>query len=181
MPGVVWPERKEDFEYLAGALRELVGGRRDVAARYFDFEKDGKHYRGWGPWKGRRVAPDYEAAAGELVGEFVDKGTGEMDWRVLQPLSVENLCKHLRGKERLGVYVLDAGAQVSFLAADFDDHAGELDPAGVWGQVRRFVAACETAGWIVHAERSKSGRGFHVWLFFDAPVPASHALSLIHI
>lgn len=175
MPGIVWPERKEDFEYLAGALRELGGGRHDVAARYFDFEKDGKQYRGWGPWKGRRVAPDYEAAAGELVGEFVDKGTGEMDWRVLQPLSVENLCKHLRGKERLGVYVLDADARVSFLAADFDDHAGELDPAGVWGQVRRFIATCEAAGWIVHAERSKSGRGYHAWLFFDAPVPASHA------
>lgn len=169
-----WPVTAQEFEALAERISHLVGGRRDVAARYFDFEREGVRHTGWGPWKGRRVAPDYQAAPGELVGEFVDKASGELEWRVLQPLDTAALVKHLRGRERLGVYPLAEDATVQFLAADFDDHAGDLDPAEVWAEVRRFVQTCETADWTVHVERSKSGRGYHVWMFFDAPVPASH-------
>ncbi len=164
---------------MAGALAELIGGRTDVAARFHDFEAEpGRRVKGWGPWKGRRVSKDYKPLPGELVGAFKNYKTSEPEWRVLNALSPKNLVEHLRGKERLGVYVLDADARCKFLAADFDDHAGALDPAAVWSEVRRFVETCQNHDWTVHVERSKSGKGYHVWLFFDAPVEAAKARAI---
>lgn len=173
MSGVTWPRSQEHYAQLAAALADLVGGRQDVAARYHDFEADGRRIKGWGPWKGRAVAKDYKALPGEIIVAQINRKTAQQELRILNPLSPANLIEHLRGRERLGVYVLDAHGQCKFLAADFDDHKGTLDPAGVWAQVRRFVDTCEAHEWIAHVERSKSGKGYHVWLFFDAPVSAA--------
>jgi uncharacterized protein (DUF927 family) len=169
-----WPAKPEEYLSLAHALADLVGGRNDVAARYFNFTDADRTVRGWGPWKGRRVAADYKALAGETVMAFKDyKKPGAVEFRLLNPLSPGNLVEHLRGKERLGVYVLDAQARCKFLAADFDDHGGQLAPGAVWAEVRRFVETCTVHGWHAAIERSKSGTGYHAWLFFDAPVEAA--------
>lgn len=179
MGAISWPVTHEETLQLAQALAELVGGRADVAARYHDFEPEpGVRKKGWGPWKGRRVSKDYKPLPGELVQAFKDWKNGGLEYRVLHPLTPQNLVEHLRGKERLGVYVLDAQARCKFLAADFDDHEGQLDPAAVWAEVRRYADTCETRGWQVHVERSKSGKGYHVWLFFDAPVEAAKARAI---
>lgn len=171
---VSWPEGRAEFERWADALRSLLGGRQDVAAIYHDFSG----FKGWGPWKGRKVAADYQAADGEVVAEFSTYDRKGVEKRLLQPLSTGNVIEHLRGRQRLGVYVLAADHHCSFLAADFDDHGGQLEPAAVWDEVRQFVSTCETHEWRVHVERSKSGRGYHVWLFFDVPVLAGKARSL---
>lgn len=179
---MTWPTTKEDYLALARTLAELVGGRADVAARYFEFAgEDGKLVKGWAPWKGKRVAKDYTPEPGELVHAIVNRRAASgarLEWYVMRPLSPDNILLHLRGRERLGVYVLNAEARCTFLAADFDDHQGALDPAAVWAEVKRFVDTCETHDWRVHVERSKSGRGFHVWLFFDAPVAAAEARAI---
>jgi uncharacterized protein (DUF927 family) len=173
-----WPTRKEEFTALANALSQLIGGRKDIAARYFEFSNGEKIVKGWGPWKGRRVPQDYQPPDGEIVAEFKDPKSKGIERRVLKPLSVDNLVLHLRGKERLGVYVLDKNENVSFIAADFDDHNGTLDPASVWQEVKQFSDTCETNNWLCHVEKSKSGKGYHVWLFFDAPIPASKARAI---
>lgn len=175
---VRWPSSSEDYTRLAEALADLVGGRADVAARWFSFKDGERLVKGWAPWKGRRVSKDYRPLPGELVASFKNYKTGELEWRVMQPLSIANIIEHLRGRERLGVYVLDGEARCKFLAADFDDHRGALSPEQVWSDVRRFVDTCETHGWTVHIERSKSGLGYHVWLFFDAPVAAAKARAI---
>lgn len=173
-----WPASAEDYKRLAEVLRELVGGRRDVAARYFEFMDGERVVRGWQPWKGKRVGRDYQPEAGEAVWAGKDFKTGHLERRVLRPLSTENLITHLRGKERLGVYVLDKDSRCSFLAADFDDHGGTLDPDAIWAEVKRFYDACDAHDWRAHIERSKSGKGFHVWLFFDAPIEAAKARAI---
>jgi len=172
---VTWPEQREDYLRLAEALAALIGGRKDVAARYFEFKDKDRLVKGWAPWKGRAVDKDYKPMPGEVVKAFPDRNSNTTNYHILNPLTPDNLIDHLRGKNRLGVYVLDADNQCQFLAADFDDHKGQLDPAAVWGEVRRFVDACEAHDWRAQVERSKSGNGYHVWLFFDAPIPASHA------
>lgn len=178
MASIRWPATPEEYLSLARALADLIGGRADVAARYFDFKDGERVVKGWAPWKGRRVAADYKPLPGETVLPFKDYKTGQLEHRLLHPLSPANLVEHLRGKERLGVYVLDAAARCKFLAADFDDHHGSLDPAAVWAEVSRFVQTCTAHEWHAAVERSKSGKGYHVWIFFDAPVEAAKARAI---
>ncbi|MDH5548047.1 MAG: DUF927 domain-containing protein [Gammaproteobacteria bacterium] len=174
-----WPERKEDYLALAQTLCDLVGGRSDVAARHHDFTDDaGNRHVGWGPWKGSKVAPDYAAKPGELVKPFKIPKGGGIETRLLKPLSAENVVRHLRGKDRLGVYVLDPDCRVKFLAADFDDHSGKLNPDEVWQEVKKFWDTCDTWDFKAHIERSKSGSGYHVWVFFDSRVSAGDVRSV---
>ncbi|MCP5537892.1 MAG: DEAD/DEAH box helicase family protein [Akkermansiaceae bacterium] len=58
-----------------------------------------------------------------------------------------------------------------FLAVDFD---GE----GWQGEVRAFMEVCRGMEVPASLERSRSGDGGHVWLFFEEPVPAAMARSL---
>lgn len=189
MTGVVsvrWPESRNDYLRLAEVVLEMVGGRADVAARYYEFVSDEideatgapKLVKGWGPWKGRRLAQGAAAGDGELVREYRTWKTGQFERRALKPLNAANFLLHLRGRERLGVYPLDAEMQVRFIAADFDDHSGTLDPDEVWAEVKRFWDACDAHDWQAHIERSKSGTGYHVWLFFDRDIPAVDARAL---
>jgi superfamily II DNA or RNA helicase len=64
-----------------------------------------------------------------------------------------------------------AGESCWFLAADFDKATWQDD-------VRAFLKTC--AEWKVPAvlERSRSGRGGHIWIFFETPLPASLARKL---
>jgi len=58
-----------------------------------------------------------------------------------------------------------------FLAADFD--------RSNWlGDAQAFLEACDEFGVPAYLERSRSGRGGHVWIFFDRPLAASLARSL---
>ncbi len=175
-----WPSTQGEFQKLAQMLLELVCGRRDVAARYYEFKaKDtGELVKGWSPWKGKKVAPDYEAAPDELVLEYKAKDRRGFDSFVMRKLDVAALVTHLRGKERLGVYPLTPDGMTRFIAADFDDHEGTLQPDQVWAEVRRFVEVCEFQDFMPIVERSRSMRGYHVWLFFDAPVNAGEARAL---
>src|SRR3990167_5030559 len=179
MGSIRWPATPEESLSLAQALADVVGGRADVAARYFDFKDGERVVKGWGPWKGRRVSADYKPLPGECALPFKNyKNPGAAEHRLLNPLSPANLVEHLRGKERLGVDVLDAQARCKVLAADFDDHEGKFTPAAVWAEVLRFIQTCVTHEWKHHLERSKSGTGYHVWLFFDAPVEAAKARAI---
>ena len=64
-----------------------------------------------------------------------------------------------------------AGDTCRFLAADFDKASWRRD-AGA------YLAACGAKGIPAALERSRSGRGAHVWIFFEAPLAASLARRL---
>jgi hypothetical protein len=57
------------------------------------------------------------------------------------------------------------------LACDFDSGSWVLDALA-------YLDACHRVGVPAALERSRSGDGAHVWLFFDGPVPAATARSL---
>jgi len=58
-----------------------------------------------------------------------------------------------------------------FLAVDFDKKGWRDDVAA-------FVATCHDLNLPVAIERSRSGKGGHVWLFFENAVPATLARKL---
>ena len=87
------------------------------------------------------------------------------------PISDETVARHLRGRESIGVYPLLTDDTCWFLACDLDDATWHLDALAL-------LEACEEYGVPAALERSRSGAGGHVWVFFAAPVAASAARRL---
>ena len=52
-------------------------------------------------------------------------------------------------------------------------------PLGVLSEVKRFVAVCDISDFPVYIERSQSGNGVHVWLFFETPIAAEKARRVV--
>jgi superfamily II DNA or RNA helicase len=78
---------------------------------------------------------------------------------------------HLRGKETIGVYPLLTDESCCFLAVDFDKRTWQEDS-------RAFMDTCQELNVPAALERSRSGKGGHVWIFFDCAVPAITARKL---
>jgi superfamily II DNA or RNA helicase len=87
------------------------------------------------------------------------------------PMSDEAIARHLRGRESIGVYPLLADDTCWFLACDLDGATWRLDALAL-------LEACDEYGVPAALERSRSGTGGHVWVFFTAPVAASAARQL---
>lgn len=90
---------------------------------------------------------------------------------IFLPLTDEVLQDHLRGQRTVGVYPLLHEDTCWFLAVDFDKQHWQAD-------VTAYVAACDVLGVPAALERSRSGNGGHVWIFFNAPVAATQARRL---
>ncbi|MFP4573885.1 MAG: TOTE conflict system archaeo-eukaryotic primase domain-containing protein, partial [Desulfobacterales bacterium] len=71
----------------------------------------------------------------------------------------------------MGLYPMLADETCFFLAADFDKTTWQED-------VQAFVETCQKMNLHAALERSRSGNGAHVWLFFKEPVPAVLARKL---
>lgn len=88
--------------------------------------------------------------------------------------------RHLEGKDEyccdvVGLYAIMQDNNCAFLCADFDDKNCKY---GYKKDVLAFVGVCRE--WLIPyaIERSRSGNGAHVWIFFEAPLPASKARRL---
>ena len=107
--------------------------------------------------------------------------------RQWEPLGLQAIKQHLIGwrencTDVIGVYPLFPDNTCRFLAFDFDNHekgADQIDNANTDESWRDEVDAlrqiCSINGIDALTERSRSGRGAHVWIFFKHPIPASLA------
>jgi hypothetical protein len=66
---------------------------------------------------------------------------------------------HSQGKDVIGIYPLLPEEKCHFLAIDFDDTGWQKD-------ITAFKMTCINHGVPIAIERSRSGEGAHVWMFF---------------
>ena len=129
--------------------RSIFRGRDDCYARYW--EKNGRS--GYSPayslnWQEFKQ----HQAGGGTMKDFSEK--------TLLPITNETIYKHLVGNHAVGIYpILDDNTSY-FIAADFDGKEWQKD-------AQSYVDACTMLGLHGYLERSKSGNGGHVWIFFE--------------
>jgi len=147
-------------------FRSLFRGREDVYPRRFVSKKTG---------------PGYAPACGnEWVRGICEKPRikcGDCPNRAFLPVTDEVIRCHLSGKDKAGqefiagVYPMLADENCYFLAMDFDKETWRDDVLAV-------MATCRDLDLPAALERSRSGNGGHIWLFFTDAVPATLARKL---
>ena len=88
-----------------------------------------------------------------------------------RPLSDDVIRGHLLGEQTVGLYPLLPDDTCCLLAVDFDKKAWQDD-------VTPFLVTCRENNVPALPERSRSGNGGHVWIFFERALPATSARKL---
>ncbi len=159
--------QKSSSQAKIALFRSLFRGREDVYPRRYESRKTGKS--GYAP-----------ACANEWVRGICEKPRikcADCPNRRFLPVTDDVIRWHLSGRDTggqsfvAGVYPLLRDETCFFLAVDFDK-------AG-WGKdATAFLEACRRLSLPAALERSRSGRGAHVWLFFEEAIPAALARRL---
>ena len=142
-------------------FRFLFGGREDVHPKRWENAKTGK--MGYAPVCANEWAP-------RLCGKPRVK-CGACPNQAFREVTDEAIDGHLRGRHTIGVYPMLSDDSCRFLAADFDKTSWRRDASA-------FLEACRSKEVPAALERSRSGNGGHVWIFFAEPVPAALARRL---
>ncbi len=131
----------------------LFRGRMDVYARHW--EKDGRS----------GYSPAYKFNWDEFKAHKRRGGSmKDFENKELIPLTNEVVKKHLIGQHVVGIYPILPDNASYFIAADFDGENWLKDSGS-------FLQACEEVGLSAYLERSRSGNGGHVWIFFAESYP----------
>lgn len=88
------------------------------------------------------------------------------------PLTDEQFVKHLNGDQLIGLYPLLQDNTSWFIAADFDEQNWVKDS-------QKFIECCKAKNIPAYLERSRSGKGGHVWIFFGQPYPAIKSRKIV--
>ncbi len=157
-------------EQKIALFQSLFRGREDVYPRRFESKRTGKS--GFQP-----------VCRNEWIRPICQKPKikcGECENRDLIPLSDDVIRNHLIGIDPtdryrrefvIGVYPMLVDETCWFLAVDFDKEEWKENS-------RAYLETCETFNVSAVLERSRSGNGGHIWIFFSEPIPAKLARQL---
>lgn len=148
-------------------FRSLFRGREDVFARRWESKSSGKS--GYQPVCRR-----------EWQSQYCDKKKykcADCPNREFETLGYEHIYRHLEGRDIdcrdvIGLYAITENNGCYFLCADFDDKSCEH---GYQEDVRAYLSVCRDWNIPAYVERSRSGNGAHVWIFFAEEVKARDA------
>jgi superfamily II DNA or RNA helicase/very-short-patch-repair endonuclease len=154
-------------EMKIALFRALFRGREDVYPQRFESRMTGK--TGYQP-----------ACANEWVRGICEKPRvkcSDCPHQRFLPVTAETIRWHLSGQDDegkdfvMGIYPMLQDESCFLLAVDFDRESWRED-------ARAFWEACCCLNVPAALERSRSGNGAHIWIFFDRAVPASLARKL---
>ena len=101
------------------------------------------------------------------------------EWKTITPDIIIN---HLTGKITIGIYPLLSDDTCRFLVFDFDNHSIKSEQTDFSNEDEKWkeeVSAlreiCKINNIDALVERSRSGNGAHVWIFFEQPIKAEKA------
>ncbi len=153
-------------------VMSLFRGRSDVYAEGYEKKGSKEGKLGYGPRCRLRWV---QGACPKLLDRKAK--CADCDHPDYDPLTSEVVRDHCLGRRKgrgricaVGIYVVD-GDICYLLAADFDG-PGWQEAASAYRDV------CRRHGLSPAVERSRSGNGAHVWVFFDGPVKAALARRL---
>lgn len=138
--------------------RSLFYGRNDVFALRFDNES--KNKSGYKPH-----------CTNEWKHGLCNKSEikcSDCDFRKFKSLEDNDIIEHLSGQKTIGLYPLLQNDKCKFLAIDFDGNSYKNDVLLVVDAFNKFNISTSI-------ERSRSGDGCHLWIFFDEEILAKTA------
>ncbi len=149
------PEQEQNISLY----RSLFRGREDVYAnRWFNQKLNQYSYSPTYIWQQ----------------EPSDKGKVAIDEhgnRLYRPLTDDKIRRHLNGQDFLGIYPILKDETCYFVALDFDKKEWKTAAVGLCHIAKSFDIE-------VHLERSQSGNGAHVWIFFKEAIACKTARKL---
>ncbi|MBF5044752.1 restriction endonuclease subunit R [Aggregicoccus sp. 17bor-14] len=142
-------------------FRQLFRGRLDVYPTRFVSKRTGKP--GYAPACANKFVPG--------VCQLPAVTCSACTKQAFRPVDDAAVLAHLTGQHVMGVYPMLSDETCWLLAADFDKGSWQED-------ARAFVETARRHRLPALVERSRSGKGAHVWFFFSSPVAASAARKL---
>ncbi|MBI5135299.1 DEAD/DEAH box helicase family protein [Candidatus Uhrbacteria bacterium] len=131
----------------------LFHGRTDVYARRW--EKEGRS----------GYSPAYDFIWDEFMAHKRRGGSmKDFEYKKLIALTNDVVKKHPLGGHVIGMYPILSDNTSYFIVADFDGENWLADS-------KAFSVACAEVGLSAYLERSRSGNGGHVWMFFSEAYP----------
>jgi superfamily II DNA or RNA helicase len=144
-------DRNSSAEAKVEFFQSLFVGRDDVYALRWESGRTGKH--GWSP---------------AVKGGFANARSPSKEYL---PLTQSVIADHLAGKIHVGLYPLLRDDSCRLIVCDFDGPGWALDALA-------YFNAAQSLGITSALERSRSGDGAHVWIFFGGSVSATLARRL---
>lgn len=147
-------------------FRSLFKGREDVyALRWYNVKTEKS---GYSPVCSNKWLPG--------VCNMPKVKCADCNYRSYTPLDDKAIYSHLSGKDTLcrdviGIYPLLPDETTNILALDFDDGEWQKDVSAVHDVCNEHNIPC-------CIERSRSGAGSHLWIFFASPISAAMARKL---